>query len=66
MRADNTSNELPLLKRLVVWATAILAIVGVFDALENIPVVSGCAFYSECVNEDYRSPPGAMGKDPAS
>jgi hypothetical protein len=66
MQEDTGVGNLPFPKQLVVLATAILTLVGVFDALENIPVVSGCAFYAECTNEDYRTPPGAMRPDPVS
>ncbi|WP_404477809.1 hypothetical protein [Novosphingobium sp. BL-52-GroH] len=55
--------RLPLAKRTVVFASAFLTIVGVFDALANVPVVSGCAFYADCRNEEFRQPPGKMGRD---
>jgi hypothetical protein len=41
----------------------LLTLVGIFDALTNLPVVSGCAFYGECHRESFRDPPGEMGKD---
>jgi hypothetical protein len=55
--------RLPFTKRLVVIASGILTIVGIFDAVENLPMVSGCAFYSECDEGRFRSPPSAMGRD---
>ncbi|WP_157222315.1 hypothetical protein [Novosphingobium sp. AP12] len=51
------------LKILVVASSGLLTLVGIFDALTNLPVVSGCAFYGECHRESFRDPPGEMGKD---
>lgn len=51
------------LKRAAVYASVILTLVGIVDALHNIPVVSGCAFYGDCERESFRDPPGKLGKD---
>lgn len=40
--------DLPLWKRLVVAAMAVLAVAGVYDAMSNLPVVTGCTFYDNC------------------
>lgn len=55
--------ELFWLKRLVLLGTGIVSIVGIYVAVMNLPVVSGCAFYAECKSESFRKPPGAMGRD---
>lgn len=55
--------ELPLWKRLVVIGCALLTLVGVGDAIYNLPVTTGCAFYGDCRNEEFRNPPGSMGRD---
>jgi hypothetical protein len=36
------------LKRVVVAVVAALACAGVYGALRNMPVVSGCGFYANC------------------
>lgn len=35
-------------KRFILGGVVLLAIVGLFDALQNLPIVSNCAFYAEC------------------
>jgi hypothetical protein len=35
-------------KRTVLCTVILLAFAGVYGALRNLPVVSGCAFYGEC------------------
>jgi TRAP-type mannitol/chloroaromatic compound transport system permease small subunit len=55
--------QLPLWKRLVVIGCGLLALVGVADAIYNLPVVTGCAFYGNCRNEEFRDPPGELGRD---
>ena len=35
-------------KRTVMFTVILLACAGVYGALRNLPVVSGCAFYGEC------------------
>jgi hypothetical protein len=46
--------RLPYVKRLVVIASAALTVVGVFDAMQNLPIVSGCAFYAQCHEQHSR------------
>jgi hypothetical protein len=36
------------IKRAVMCTVVLLAFAGVYGALRNLPVVSGCAFYGEC------------------
>lgn len=35
-------------KRTVITAVIVLACAGVYGALRNLPVVSGCNFYNDC------------------
>lgn len=37
-----------VLKKAVIGTVAVLAGVGVYSAVVNLPVVSGCSFYSDC------------------
>jgi hypothetical protein len=38
-------------KRTVLFAVILLACAGVYGALRNLPVISGCAFYGECPDQ---------------
>lgn len=35
-------------KRIVLWATMLVAVLGVFVALTNLPVITGCGYYARC------------------
>lgn len=35
-------------KRAVVIAMAVLALVGIWIAFANLPVITGCAYYGRC------------------
>jgi hypothetical protein len=35
-------------KRVVIAVVAVLACAGVYSALRNLPVASGCGFYGDC------------------
>jgi hypothetical protein len=35
-------------RKLALSLLAVLALAGAYDALRNLPVLSGCNFYSEC------------------
>lgn len=35
-------------KRTVMFTVIVLACAGVYGALRNLPIISGCAFYGEC------------------
>lgn len=59
----NAQSDPYWLKRLTLAGTGAVAIVGVYVAVMNLPVVSGCAFYANCESESFRKPPGAMGRD---
>lgn len=49
--------ELPRWKIAVLAGMTLLAVVGVYDALSNLPVVSGCAFYDNCPADLPAEPP---------
>jgi hypothetical protein len=36
------------MKRLIMLCIAILGVAGLYDAVRNLPVISGCAFYGDC------------------
>lgn len=36
------------LRKLTLYFFAALALAGAYDAMRNLPVLSGCNFYSEC------------------
>jgi hypothetical protein len=40
-----------LVKRAVMFTVILLACAGVYSAVANLPVLSGCTFYGECPNE---------------
>lgn len=40
-----------LFKRTVMFTVILLACAGVYSALRNMPVLSGCGFYSDCPDE---------------
>jgi hypothetical protein len=56
--------DMPLYKKLIALGIVGLAFVGVFDALANLPVISGCSFYGECALGDVSTPPTDLGRDP--
>lgn len=58
--------NMPVYKKLVAFGILGLAIVGVFDALANLPVVSGCSFYGECSLPEVADPPTDLGGGPVS
>lgn len=35
-------------KKIALYLLAALVVAGAYDALRNLPVLSGCNFYSEC------------------
>ena len=39
-------------KRLALYLLAALVLAGVYDALRNLPVLSGCNLYSDCPKSD--------------
>ncbi len=40
-----------VLKRAVMFTVILLACAGVYSALTNMPVLSGCTFYGECPDD---------------
>lgn len=41
-----------LFKRTVMFTVILLACAGVYSALRNMPVLSGCGFYSDCPSDE--------------
>ena len=41
-----------LFKRTVMFTVILLACAGVYSAVRNMPVLSGCSFYSECPDDE--------------
>jgi hypothetical protein len=39
-------------KKLALYLLAALVLAGAYDALRNLPVLSGCNFYSDCPKND--------------
>lgn len=58
--------DMPVYKKLIALGIVGLVFVGVFDALANLPVVSGCSFYGECSMREVADPPTDLGMDPLS
>jgi hypothetical protein len=42
-------------KKIALYLLAVLVLAGTYDALRNLPVLSGCNFYSECPKNDGKS-----------
>lgn len=42
-------------RRMVMFAVTLLACAGVYTALRNMPVLSGCGFYAECPEDAART-----------
>ena len=40
-----------VLKRTIMLTVILLACAGVYSALRNLPISSGCSFYSECPDD---------------
>jgi hypothetical protein len=40
-----------VVKRAVMFTVILLACAGVYSAVTNLPVLSGCTFYGECPND---------------
>ena len=40
-----------LFKRTVMFTVILLACAGVYSAVRNMPVLSGCSFYSDCPDD---------------
>jgi hypothetical protein len=41
-----------LFKRTVMFTVILLACAGVYSAVRNMPVLSGCSFYSDCPDDE--------------
>jgi hypothetical protein len=56
-----------LLKRIVIVMVAAVACAGVYGALRNLPVVSGCGFYGDCPESaDLEQPATSLAASPAA
>lgn len=64
-RLRETLGTMPLYKRLVMTLVGLLVIIGIFDAVHNLPVVSGCGFYGRCSQPAQADPPSELGRSPA-
>jgi hypothetical protein len=55
------------LKRVVVAVVAAVACAGVYGALRNLPVISGCGFYANCPSAEKaeNAPTSALAAAPA-
>lgn len=42
-------------KKIALYLLAGLVLAGAYDALRNLPVLSGCNFYSDCPKNDANS-----------
>jgi hypothetical protein len=40
-----------MIKKTVMFTVVLLACAGVYSALRNMPVLSGCSFYGECPDD---------------
>ncbi|AFL50269.1 hypothetical protein ABIE78_003933 [Sinorhizobium fredii] len=58
--------DMAFYKKIIAAGVVGLAFVGVFDALKNLPVVSGCTFYGRCSQGDIAEPPTDLGFDPVA
>jgi hypothetical protein len=47
-------------RRLALYLLAALALAGAYDALRNLPVLSGCNFYADCPDKTSASAAGAL------
>ena len=47
-REVNRCERMLTRRKLALYFLAALALAGAYDALRNLPVLSGCNFYSEC------------------
>jgi hypothetical protein len=54
-------------KRAVMFAVVLLACAGVYSAVRNMPIVSGCGFYGDCPDDAAKTAvPAVASMDPAS
>ena len=50
--ANGTGGAMSLFKRTVMFTVILLACAGVYSAVRNMPVLSGCGFYSDCPRDE--------------
>ncbi|TIO08914.1 hypothetical protein [Mesorhizobium sp.] len=56
--------DMSVYKKFLMLGIVGLVFVGVFDAVSNLPVISGCAFYGNCAIDGPADPPTELGLDP--
>jgi hypothetical protein len=49
-----------LRRKLALYLLVALALAGAYDALRNLPVLSGCNFYSDCPDKTASGTAGAQ------
>lgn len=54
-RANRTEGTMKVLKRTIMFTVILLACAGVYSALRNLPISSGCSFYSECPDDPVKT-----------
>lgn len=52
-----------ILRKVTLLFLAALVLAGAYDALRNLPVLSGCNFYADCPREAGGDPDPAFGTD---
>lgn len=56
--------DLSAYKKMLMLGIVGLVLVAAFDAFSNLPVVSGCAFYSNCAIDSSGEAPIGHSQDP--
>ncbi|RWH88881.1 MAG: hypothetical protein EOR80_16415 [Mesorhizobium sp.] len=56
--------DLSAYKKMLMLGIVGLVFVAAFDAISNLPVVSGCAFYGNCAIDRSAEAPIELGLDP--
>ncbi|SIT59114.1 conserved hypothetical protein [Mesorhizobium prunaredense] len=57
--------DLSAYKKMLMLGIVGLVLVAAFDTFSNLPVVSGCAFYSNCAIDGSAEAPIGHSQDPA-
>lgn len=47
------------LRKIALYFFGALALAGAYDAMRNLPVLSGCNFYSDCPDKSSTGTPGS-------
>lgn len=51
-------------RRIILAGVVFVVGVGIFDAIYNLPVITGCAFYGRCPGMSMTEPPTELGESP--